>query len=806
MRLLLLAAAVSLGLVACAEEAADGGQGGVMASALRPAASLAAPQRKSHIADLPDRGDLLAYANTAPVRRGHSVWYPVQLSEARAIRAIAEGGMTIPTPSGEAIQLKYARHVEHRDGNWTWVGRLGAGGSGPEAVFTFGPDAVFATLPATGGRQLEITTQGGRTWLVSTDTRSLSDPAGNSRDSFLPPAHEAGSAAIRRLAASAPVRADAAMPRQPVAAEAPTSQSATIDLVLGYTTAFATRLGGTSQALTRLNHLVDLANQALINSRVGAQIRLQEAVAVDYPDATSNRSALFALSGQNCSVSQTGSVPQLPDAGVSCSNVGVPAALQPLVDARDRNGADLASLVRVFSDEHGSCGVAWLLGAGRTLLDASLAPYALSVVSDSNGSQFPSGSGNSCRNDSLAHEIGHNLGLQHNVETARGSDDTNNDGDVLDPEEYGRFTASFGYRTGASEGNFYTVMANRLSGQTPYLIFSNPRVTTCGGFPCGVENQADNAATLVKTATIVASFRQPLAPGLGVAWRGDYNGDGRSDVLWHNTLSGAGIVWNSANSSTRQSISTVPDTAWFIAANGDFDGDGRSDVLWRNIGTGANVIWRAASASAPLAVTTVEDQNWVIAAVGDFDGNGSADIFWRNPLTGQNTIWRGASSAARTAVASVTDPEWTVVAAADFDGDNRDDILWHNDTSGASVIWRSGTSTSRITVSTVGDVAWKIVGAGDFDGDGKADIFWRNRDTGQNALWKGGKSANGALLTTITDFAWVPVGLGDFDGDGSADILWRHNATGQNVIWRSGNASTRITVTPVSDLQWVISG
>ena len=114
------------------------------------------------------------------------------------------------------------------------------------------------------------------------------------------------------------------------------------------------------------------------------------------------------------------------------------------------------------------------------------------------------------------------------------------------------------------------------------------------------------------------------------------------------------------------------------AGIGDFNGDGKDDILWRNTSTGTNAIWGGASSGSGLAVNAVGDLNWKVAGIGDFNGDGSDDILWRNTSTGVNTIWRNASSATVQAVTSVGDLNWKVAGTGDFNGDGTDDILWRN--------------------------------------------------------------------------------------------------------------------------------
>ena len=765
--------------------------------------TLATHRGISTAASLPDRGDLLAYdRDTATVHRGGYILHPVQLSEARAFRAVAEGGMVIEGPDGKPIRLQYDRHVEHPDGSWSWIGHP-AGSQGEAAVLTFGEKAVFGTIPYAHREPLQLTMAAGRTWLVESDPRvagtSIGADASMAAD-FLAPPQAMTTATAPSASDSGRVSATAASISQaaPLATSAnATAASNTVDIVLGYSSGFANVLGGQSQALTRLNFIVDVTNQAYADSAVSGRIRLVQAVQVNYADTSTNRDALFALSGLACTGMQTAG--NLPDGGVECTSATVPAALQPLYEAREQYGADLVSLVRTYDLGQESCGLGWLLGGGQTEIDSADAAFGFSIVSDSSGTAAPG----ACRMDGLAHELGHNMGLQHDRDAAQGVDDSNEDGTLLDPEEFGRFPYSFGYRNDIE--NFYTVMSNRRGGQRAYRVFSNPRITTCGGFACGVVDQADNARTLEQTMPAVATFRALKVSLQGVWLRGDFNGDGKADLLWRNTATGANVLWRSADRALRQTLASV-DPIWSIGGVGDFNGDHKADILWRNSDSGANVIWYSANRAFRKTLPTVPAAEWDVAAVADFNGDGKADIMWRNPGAGANTLWHSGDRSTRQALASVPGSDWAVAGASDFNGDHKADILWRRAISGTNVIWNSASRTSRQVLPSVPGSAWIVAQTGDFNGDGKGGILWRNNNDGENVLWPSANRSARQVLAPVRDTNWNIVAAGDFNGDAKVDIFWRQAISGANSIWNSANRSTRRAAASVPDLTWQVAG
>jgi len=82
-------------------------------------------------------------------------------------------------------------------------------------------------------------------------------------------------------------------------------------------------------------------------------------------------------------------------------------------------------------------------------------------------------------------------------------------------------------------------------------------------------------------------------------------------------------------------------TDWSVVGTGDFNGDGKWDILWRNTTTGQAAIYlmngtTIVSAAGIGTLTT----DWIIAGTGDFNGDRNSDIVWRNTTTAR---WRCAS-------------------------------------------------------------------------------------------------------------------------------------------------------------------
>jgi hypothetical protein len=183
----------------------------------------------------------------------------------------------------------------------------------------------------------------------------------------------------------------------------------------------------------------------------------------------------------------------------------------------------------------------------------------------------------------------------------------------------------------------------------------------------------------------------------------DFNGDSQPDLIWQNA-SWQAVVWYMGGSQgavfqgwTWLSQAGVP--GWSVVGAGDFNGDGKPDLVWQNDGTWEVVVWYMGGAQGNSFLgwnrLASDVAGWSVVGAGDFNGDGKPDLVWQNDRTWEVVVWymggpQGNSPLGKNGLASTNVAGWSVVGARDFNGDSKPDLVWQNDGTWEVVVWYMG--------------------------------------------------------------------------------------------------------------------
>jgi kumamolisin len=295
-------------------------------------------------------------------------------------------------------------------------------------------------------------------------------------------------------------------------------------------------------------------------------------------------------------------------------------------------------------------------------------------------------------------------------------------------------------------------------------------------------------SSLLQALTFIHPFSSDF-----LSYSGDFNGDGKQDILWRNIQTGEVDVWfmNGASVTTKANVGALG-LEWKIAGIGDFNGDGKSDILWQNTINGTFGIWIMNGSTYSGYGFASQGNQWAITGVANLDQTGFADILWRNVVTGELVAWKGNRGLSFSSFyVGTAGLDWNLVGAADLFGGGESALIWRNQNSGEVVAWQlNGDTVSAQSSLGVVPLNWTVAGFGDFNGDGRQGILWHNSSDGTVVAWLMNGFAVSAQWVNQTFISqnWQISGTPDVVGNGLNSILWSDNQTGQQVLWIPGGS------------------
>ena len=123
-----------------------------------------------------------------------------------------------------------------------------------------------------------------------------------------------------------------------------------------------------------------------------------------------------------------------------------------------------------------------------------------------------------------------------------------------------------------------------------------------------------------------------------------------SDILLQDGATGDCYVWEMNGLSLKENGYgyvgwAPPSKQWRAVGTGDFDGDGRSDILLQNGETGDCLVLEMNGLSVKengsgYVGWTPPNNQWRAVGTGDYNGDGKSDILLQDGATGDCFVWQ----------------------------------------------------------------------------------------------------------------------------------------------------------------------
>jgi len=184
------------------------------------------------------------------------------------------------------------------------------------------------------------------------------------------------------------------------------------------------------------------------------------------------------------------------------------------------------------------------------------------------------------------------------------------------------------------------------AGALAELGFPAPRATLCMGEAC--PTGSTTVASIPRPMAL--SSRPSAAACVNASWQHaampfDIDGNCISDIFWMNDQThqfGWWLLYGAAypNTSITRQISQIISVApgYWIAATGDFNNDGKADLIWTSNSRDL-YLWTSNGSGFDAAYIGTYPAGWTLVGAADIDGDGYDDLIWENTGACQFGYW-----------------------------------------------------------------------------------------------------------------------------------------------------------------------
>jgi subtilisin family serine protease len=181
-----------------------------------------------------------------------------------------------------------------------------------------------------------------------------------------------------------------------------------------------------------------------------------------------------------------------------------------------------------------------------------------------------------------------------------------------------------------------------------------------------------------------------------------------------------------------------PGAACTLASHlGDFNGDGRSDLMFRRTDGLISQYLMNGFQFLAINVLGAVGVDRTLVAVADFNGDGRADMLFRRASDGMLSLYllNGPQILGAQELGAIG-TDWDLAGVADFNGDGRADMLFRRRSDGMFSLYLMN-GFQLLQAQLLGAVGndFRVRGVADFNGDGRADILFRRESDGMVSLY-----------------------------------------------------------------------